>query len=67
MKELLEKLKAKAVEHKELLIRVGLAVGGAAIGAAITTLVVANSENGPEFWEEMEDQNDESMSITDSE
>lgn len=44
MKEYLEMLKVKALEHKEILIRVGSAVAGALVGAAVATIVANNQE-----------------------
>ena len=55
MKELLAKAKAKLVENKELVIRVGSAVAGMAVGAVVAA-VIANRQSQPvPLWEEDEE------------
>jgi len=52
----------KAEENKELLIRVGLGVAGALVGAAIAT-AIANSQEEPLFYEVTDDQEDQLESL----
>ena len=61
-----ETAKQKAAENKELLIRIGIGLTGAAIGAVVATALSGNSDLDPMFFEEDETQVDEPMSITDA-
>lgn len=58
LKEKFEQLVQKAKENKDVLIRVGAAMAGAAVGAAITLAVVhltgsQEQEYNPEYDEEI--------------
>ena len=56
MKEKLQQLVELAKENKELLIKVGVGVAGALVGALVATVVANQADQA--FWEEMQDQID---------
>jgi len=58
MKEYLNALVEKAKENKDLLIKIGAALAGAAVGAVVATLIVNNQSEELPFEEETEDQDD---------
>lgn len=65
MKEKLAALWAKAVENKEVLIRVGGIAAGVVVGAVVAT-VIANMQNEQDlmFYEEDETQIDAPVEVT---
>lgn len=60
-----EKAKAKFIENKETVIRIGSAIGGAILGAVVTALIVNSQDNeayemmSPSIVDEDEDDNED--------